>query len=147
SKKNQKDGAWKDLNNEYYAQHGQIYLGDKTGKLESNALCPGINLRCGYIFPKYESMVFLKIGISKVNGKYYYNSGGAEVCNVNVNAFVPSIGVGVEKKINRKWGASLEANLPMKRNTKNIRDNIEHKTRVGCTDLRLMAIYSISQGK
>ncbi|MDR0678429.1 MAG: hypothetical protein LBF44_02740 [Holosporaceae bacterium] len=147
SKKKKKEGSWKDLNDEYNIQRGQVYLGEKTGKLESDAICPGVALKCGYILPKYESVIFLKLGISKVNGKYYYNSSGAEVCNVNVNTYVPSLGLGVERKINRKWGAAIEANLPIKRSTKNIQDNVEHKMKVGRKDLRLMAIYSISQGK
>jgi hypothetical protein len=143
-KKGKKEGDWNTLNREYERERGGVYHGERSGKFESSPLLPNIALKCGYLFLNFKSVVFAKVSVSKVSGTYYYMRNGAKVCNADVSVYVPSIGVGIERKINKKWGASLEANMAIKRAAKKTEDGVEHKVRVGRKDLRIMGTYSFS---
>ncbi|MDR0632449.1 MAG: hypothetical protein LBF54_04425 [Holosporaceae bacterium] len=143
SKKAKKDGSWSALNSEYETQRGVAHPGSRTGKLDSDTVSLNVAVKGGYLLPTYNSMMFLKLGVSKVGGTYSYKQGNNKVCDVKVSAYVPSLGLGIERKINKKWGASLEANLSLKKTSKKNCDNVEHKVKIGRTDIKLMAIYSV----
>ncbi|MDR2067913.1 MAG: hypothetical protein LBP41_02915 [Holosporaceae bacterium] len=145
SKKGKKEGDWNSVNREYENQRGAVYPGTRTGKFETDAFSPHIALKGGYLLPSYKSVIFVKASISQVSGIYYYKRDEAKVCDVGVKAYVPSIGLGIERKINNKWGASLEASIPIKRNLKKKEDSVEHKIRVSSISLKIMATYGISQ--
>jgi hypothetical protein len=143
SKKSKKEGNWEILNKEYEAQRGRFHLGNRTGKFEKDLLSFQVALRGGYLIPSYKSMIFMKLGIGKMGGNYLYKVDNVDVCDIHVNAYVPSLGLGVERKINRKWGVSLEANWFMKKTVTGIYDNCNHRTKIGNRNIRLMGIYSI----
>ncbi|MDR2158388.1 MAG: hypothetical protein LBO02_03675 [Holosporaceae bacterium] len=147
SKKNKKEGNWSALNEQFEAQQGPFHWGNRTGRFEKDLICPRVALRGGYLIPSYKSMIFVKLGICRISGVYLYEVNGVKVCNVDVGVYVPSLGLGIERKINRKWGASLEANWSMKKVSKGVYDMSEHKIKVGNRDIRLMGIYSISHDK
>jgi hypothetical protein len=136
--------GWSEINREYEVQRGMFYTANRTGKFEKSTLCPGVAFKCGYLLPSLESVLFLKFAISRLNGVYTYNSGNKEICKVSSNNFIPSIGLGIERKINKKWGASLEANISIKRSTKHVADTVEHVVKAKRADVKMMAIYSIA---
>jgi hypothetical protein len=143
SKNKKSSGGWGEINREYEAQRGGSYA-DRTGKFEKNALCPAVSLKCGYLLNSLESVLFLKLAVSRLSGVYTYNSADKEVCKVSLSSYVPSIGLGFERKINKKWGASLEANISIERKSKRLADTVDHAVKVKRTDVKMMAIYSIS---
>jgi len=143
TKKEAKEGAWSDLNKDY-DERLPTYTPPKTGKLEKKAITLRGGIKCGYMIPSYKSMVFLKLGVSKVDGRYYYNHDTASGADVQFSVYVPSVAIGVEKKFNKQWGASLEASISMKRsNNYTASDTSEHSVRVGRNDVRLMGIFNI----
>jgi hypothetical protein len=143
SQKGKKEDSWNALNREYETQRGAIHGGIRTGKFESDVFSPYIAIKGGYLLPRYKSVIFVKIGASQVGGIYHYKQDENIVCNVGVKALVPSIGIGVERKMNNKFGISLEANLPIKKIIKRQEDNVEHKIKVGNVSIRLLATYSV----
>jgi hypothetical protein len=142
-KREEKKGGWDELNKEY-ALHKEAPSENHSGKFEKSLICPEVALKCGYLLPSMESILFLKVGISRLNGVYTYNSNDKEVCRLEANVYVPSIGLGFERKINKKWGASLEANFPINRKIKSVQDSIEHVVKAKSTNIKLMATYSVS---
>ncbi|MDR3187472.1 MAG: hypothetical protein LBT63_03540 [Holosporaceae bacterium] len=147
SPKSKKEGDWNTVNREYESQRGAVYPGTRSGKFETDAFSPNIALKGGYLLPTYKSVIFVKIGVSQVSGVYYYKRDGAKVCDVGVKAFVPSIAFGGERKINNKWGASLEVGMSIKRRVKRKEDSVEHNIKIDRTIMKFMAIYDISQQK
>ncbi|MDR0968741.1 MAG: hypothetical protein LBL99_03895 [Holosporaceae bacterium] len=145
--KSSKDGSWGDLNLEYENRRGAAWSGEKTATLKRSAISPMLALKCGYLMPAYKSMAFVKLGVSNVSGSYRYEVDGSTVCDADFSVFTPSVGIGIERKINKKWGAFLEANLAIKKNTKIKRDGAEHNVKIGRVDIRLMASYAISNNK
>ncbi|MDR2781798.1 MAG: hypothetical protein LBB21_05110 [Holosporaceae bacterium] len=144
SKKGKNEGNWATFNKEYEAQRGAFNLGNRTAKFEKSLMCPGVALKCGYLIRSLESMLFLKLMVSRLNGVYTYNSNDKKVCKVEANVYIPSVGIGFERKINKKWGASMEVNLSFKREIKLIGDEVEHDVKASRKDIKLMATYSIS---
>jgi hypothetical protein len=143
SPKKKKDGDWKSLNSDLDAKA----VGDKYGKLNTDMLTPSLGIRVGYAFQEYKTAVFAKFGASMVSGSYVYYQNGAKVADVDVNAIVPTIGLGAEHRFNKQWGVSLEANMPIKRVNKKTAGNAEHKIKVGRTDIRLLGIYNVALGQ
>ncbi|MDR0580703.1 MAG: hypothetical protein LBG04_01145 [Holosporaceae bacterium] len=139
--KGSKDGSWRDLNSEYDFQRGESVTGNKTGKLETNTISPFMGLKCGYILTKFESVAYAKMGVSQVSGSYQYKQNGAE-SNDNFKVYTPTFCLGFERKLNSKWGASLEAVISMKKTFKRELDNLKHRTKAGCSGFRILAIYS-----
>ncbi|MDR1235404.1 MAG: hypothetical protein LBJ96_00195 [Holosporaceae bacterium] len=143
SKNKKSDGGWGEINREYEAQRGRFYP-DRTGKFEKNAMCPAVSLKCGYLLNSLESVLFLKLAVSRLSGVYTYNSVDREVCKVSSSSYVPAIGLGFERKINKKWGASLEASVSIERKSKRLADTVDHAAKIKRADVKMMAIYSIS---
>jgi hypothetical protein len=146
-KKDEKNSGWADLNKEYDARRGAVHAGSHGGKFERGIICPEVALKCGYLLSSMESILFMKVMVSKLNGTYTYNSDDKEVCRVAANVFVPSIGLGFERKINKKWGASLEASFPLSGKIKSVGDTVEHVVKAKSTNVRLMVTYSVTQGR
>jgi hypothetical protein len=142
SKKIEKENNWKELNGEYAIQRGK----DGIGKLKKDAISPMAALKFGYLLPTHESMVFAKLGVSQIGGSYCYKENGLE-SSADFKVYIPSVGVGIERKINKKLGASLEADLSIKRNFKSSLGGFDHNTRISRFDLRLIAAYSVSKDK
>ena len=141
--KGKKEGNWKDLNGEYDSQHEASPYEDKNGKLEKNALSPSVMVKCGYLLPEYKTVLSIKCAISRRNSNYQYKLKDA-ISKVNFNAFIPSVGLVAEKKINDKFGASLEVNFAMNKKSNRTVDGFKHKMNMKRSDIKLMGIYTIS---
>jgi hypothetical protein len=137
-----KEESWKDLNSEYESSHGEPNGGNRTGKLEKDALSPSVAVKCGYLLSKYKSMIFFKVGVSKLSGAYHFRRNDA-TSKVDFNAYVPVIGLGAERKFNSKLGISAEVSFSMKKNAKKTAGSVEHKTEIERTGARLMAVYNM----
>ncbi len=140
SPKKKKEGGWSSLNSNYDATQ---QTGTKYGKLNTDIFTPSLGIRVGYVFVGYKTVVSAKLGFSKVTGSYEYYLNGSKASDIDVDAIVPTVGLCGEHKLNRQWGVSLEANLPIKRVVKKTSNNVEHRIKVGRTDIRLLGIYSI----
>ncbi|MCR5224760.1 MAG: hypothetical protein K6C34_01630 [Alphaproteobacteria bacterium] len=149
NKKKKKDGNWTDLNRAYdtdtVGTYGNAAL--KKGKLESEALTPNMSVKLGYLMPRYNSILFLKAGLSKLGGTYVYSYSGADVSKVDVSKFIPVIGLGGEYKINSKLGAGLEANMSLGKTATKDLGGVSHKIKLSRKDIRLMGTYRISAGR
>ncbi|MDR2645973.1 MAG: hypothetical protein LBC04_02240 [Holosporaceae bacterium] len=143
--KGNKDGSWKDLNSEYDLQRGEFVAGNKTGKLKANAISPFVGVKCGYILPKFKSVAYAKMGVSQNGGSYQYKQNSIE-SNDNFKVCAPAFCLGFERKLNSKWGASLEAIISVKKTSNRELDDLKHKTRAGCSGFRVLAIYSSRDG-
>lgn len=143
STKKKKEGDWKTLNSDFDITQA----GDKHGKLNTDMLTPSIGIRVGYACPEHKTAVYGKFGISRVSGSYEYTLNGNKVADVDVNAIIPTLGIGAEHRFNKQWGVSLEANMPIKRVNKKTAGNVEHKIKVGRTDIRLLGIYNLALGQ
>ncbi|MDR2766218.1 MAG: hypothetical protein LBB63_02015 [Holosporaceae bacterium] len=144
SKKSSKDGSWADLNKQYENARGAAHAGNHTGTLEKDSFNPEVALKAGYQLSGYSSMLYAKVGVVKVNGVYHYQSNGAKICDVDVNAMLPTIWIGAERKINKKWGASLEASISIGRQSKQPADTVEHRIKMSRKEFSILAVYSIS---
>jgi hypothetical protein len=144
--KGSKDGSWKDLNSEYDLQRGELVSGNKTGKLKTNAISPFVGLKCGYILSKFKSVAYAKVGVSQNGGSYQYKQSGAE-SNDSFKVYAPAFCLGFERKLNSKWGASLEAVISIKKTSMRDLGGVKHKTKAGCSGFRVLAIYSSHDNK
>lgn len=67
----------------------------------------GINMdiRFGYQFPKYRTLPYFTFGFSKMRGSIllYKNSDEKPVRKQSFGSFYPTVGFGVEHKLNHKW--------------------------------------------
>lgn len=148
ARKGKKEAGWNDLNSAYSQEAQKKYAaGNKSGKLETDAITPSFKLTAGYALPKYQLALFLKVGVSKLKSTYNYSHNGANVSSVNLSKFVPSIGVGIERKCNSKLGVAVEASISQKKSGIDMQDGVSHKIRLGRTDLKVMGIYSVSSQK
>ncbi|MDR1560948.1 MAG: hypothetical protein LBS23_01180 [Holosporaceae bacterium] len=145
-KKSKKDGNWNVCNQEYENQRGAVYPGERTSHLETDVFSPNIALKCGYLFPGFQSVIFATISVAKISGTYSYKRDGANVCNVGVNAYIPSLGLGIWRKFNRQWGASLEADFALnKPKYKKTEDSVEHTTKFSHRiNINVVATFSIT---
>ncbi|MDR2268119.1 MAG: hypothetical protein LBD81_01555 [Holosporaceae bacterium] len=130
------EGDWKKINASYDEQ--MMDAGARIGKLESAMITPSIFLKGGYHFKKQKLAVFLKAGMSRISGSYNYFLNGEKKCDVTMNAICPMIGIALEYKINKKWGVSADLELPIKKNFKKEKDNIEHKIKAGAINFRVV---------
>jgi hypothetical protein len=89
-------------------------------------------------------VAFLKLGVSKVGCSYSYTQSGVKMYDVDVSTFVPSIGLGFERKFNKKWGVAIEGNISLKQTKKKTQMNIEHKIKMDRKDLRILGTYTLS---
>jgi hypothetical protein len=63
---------------------------------------------------------------------------------VAVTVFVPTFGMGVERKFNSKWGATVEASVPLvERQVKSYKDETDHRIKAQSINIKLMATYSL----
>lgn len=140
SQKKKKEGDWQSLNADFDAR----YAGNKYGKLNTDLLTPSIGVKVGYVFQEHKTAIFAKVGASRVSGSYSYFLNGGKFSDIDVNAVVPTVGLGAEHKLNKQWGISLEANMPVKRISKKTANNVEHRIKVGRTDIRFLGVYSVA---
>ncbi|MDR0753157.1 MAG: hypothetical protein LBE95_00595 [Holosporaceae bacterium] len=139
--KGSKDGSWKDMNSEYDLQRGGSVAGNKVGKLKTNTISPFIGVKCGYVLPKLKSVAYAKMGVLQTGGSYQYEQNGTK-SNDNFKVYAPAFCLGFERKLNSKWGASLEAVISIKKSAERKLDSIKHKTKAGYSGFRVLAIYS-----
>ena len=149
SQNKKKEGSWADLNAAYDGDTSATYTVTalKNGKLETGIFTPYIALKAGYAIPRVELLAFLKAGLSRLSGTYHYTYGGAKISKVEVSKFVPHIGLGVEHKINSKWGAILEANISLHKECTKTLGGVSHKIKLGRSDIRIMGTYRMAAPK
>ncbi|MDR2107395.1 MAG: hypothetical protein LBO73_02665 [Holosporaceae bacterium] len=146
-----REASWSELNKEYERAvreryEEMQYAGlQKTGILRKGMFCPSAAVKCGYPIKAYESMIFLKLGASLVSATYFYDIGSFPICAVSVKTILPSLGLGIEKKFNKQWGASLETNISLRRPVTEFQDYVSHKIKTKRFDLRLVGLYTLSQ--
>jgi len=145
SQKKKKDGDWKSLNADFDADATRRLAApdNRTGTLETDRFAPSLGIKFGYAFKEHKTALFAKVGVSRVTGSYKYYLAGNKYSDIDVNAIIPTLGIGAEHKINRQWGVSLEANMPIKRVNKKTANSVEHRIKVGRTDIRVLGIYSL----
>jgi hypothetical protein len=141
TKRRNETGDWKAFNADF---DGIVRGRVKSCVLKTDMITPAFSLGIGYSLENYKTAVFFKVGISRVGGSYSYSLNGVNVADVDVNAIVPKIGLEAERKINKKWGASFEINIPLKRTSKKTVNGFQHRIRVGRTEIRLLATYSMA---
>ncbi|GHU13241.1 hypothetical protein FACS189449_08340 [Alphaproteobacteria bacterium] len=137
SKKSKKKSDWRGMNASYDDKYHDL-SGSKSGFLETGMFTPSLSLKCGYHMKEYKLVAFLKLGISRLSLTYNYILNENEHSRVKINPMVPTIGLGAEMKINKKWGCLGELNFPIKRTTKVERNGVEHCVKTGAIDLRLL---------
>ncbi|GHT97656.1 hypothetical protein FACS1894126_2120 [Alphaproteobacteria bacterium] len=112
------------------------------GVWETNMFTPSLALKCGYKIKSQKLVVFAKAGASRLSLSYTYTSdsdeNNGEQITKKINPIVPMIGIGAEKKINKKWGCLAEINFPIKRKNKMKIDGTEHSIKAGGINIRIM---------
>jgi hypothetical protein len=145
SQKSKKDGSWNDLNSQYENHIGNMYPGvSHTGTVEKDALCPEIALKLGYQLSGYPVLLYIKVGLSKIGVTYNYRANENHICHVEANNFVPKIYIGFEKKFNKMWGVSLEANTSIARQKTTNSGGMDHKTKLSQKAFSIFATYRVS---
>ncbi|GHT91541.1 hypothetical protein FACS1894122_04140 [Alphaproteobacteria bacterium] len=144
------DGDWRNLNESYddlIDRHGL-----KNGFLETGMFTPSLAVKCGYNIKSQKLVAFLKLGVSRLSLSYNYildNVDEYKHTKVKINAMVPTIGIGAEKKINKKLGCIAEINFPIKRKSKVKVDGVEHTLKAGGVSMRIMlslALQNLPKG-
>lgn len=140
-----KTGSWSDMNNDYNTFRGPTFnaFGERHAELTTANIIPEVSLRGGYLFKQLKSAAFVKAGIQRVEGTYRYRAGLHETSKVKALAWVPLIGIGGEKRINKKFGVRMELNFPLNRTVKKYNDLVEHQTKMGRRTVRLMGTLSV----
>ncbi|MDR2681629.1 MAG: hypothetical protein LBB29_01110 [Holosporaceae bacterium] len=136
TKKQKKELDWSGMNAAYNETHDVI--GVRGGHMENSAILPMASMKCGYPLKKYKAVVFAVLGIAWMSVSYKYTLNGEGVCDVSAKPIVPIIGLGIERKLNKKVGVLAEVTLPIKRMSKITVGGIEHRIRVGKTSLKLL---------
>ncbi len=144
-KAQRKGGDWQDFNYEYYSRVGPNYwnYGTLDGGLKTQSIIPEFAVKGGYIFRRMGTVVYLKAGAQYMRCEYVYTNSGLEVCSYEVVKFVPLIGFGGQKRLNKKFGIAFELNFPFKRDYEKTIDNLTHRVKVGRKTIRVLVTYSI----
>ena len=139
-----KNDGWNGLNADYSNLRGPIYR--SYGNLNGSLKVPSINLefatQFAYIFKKYASYAFLKLGLAREEGTYCYKAGAVEIGKVKAIGLVPLIGVGGGKNLNQKFGVMFEINLPVRKKVKKNFDSVEQEIKLGRKTIRLLGTYA-----
>ena len=108
-----------------------------TTHLESKGLFPSVGLRLGYVVPKYNTMVYLK-----VSGSYSQMEGWSDDDpeKEKVSKIAPSLALGVEKAFGKRFTARLEGDYRFK--SKKTEENAELKAHEGFT-VRALVSYNV----
>ncbi len=71
----------------------------------------GINMdvRFGYLFPKYGNMVYLTLGFSRTLGKVVVKVDGQKDAEKGFGSYFPTIGIGFQQKLNSKWNIHIDS--------------------------------------
>ena len=108
-----------------------------TAHLESKGLFPSVGLRLGYVVPKYNTMVYLKVSgsYSKLES---FSDGDSE--KIKVDKIAPSLALGLEKAFGKRFTARLEGDYRFK--SKKTEENAELKAHEGFT-VRALVSYNV----
>jgi hypothetical protein len=117
-----------------------------TAKLTRDVFTPSFALKLAYPIKSYKSIIYGKAGVARVTGTYEYittNSGAKE--EVNANAMVPFLVIGLERKINKKFGVLVELAWSLKKSLKKPygTTNAVHNIDVSRKDLRILGTFSL----
>ncbi|MDR0677220.1 MAG: hypothetical protein LBF57_00900 [Holosporaceae bacterium] len=145
SKKKNKSGNWRELNEEFELQRGGNHVGPKTGTLESSALRPSLAAKCMYLIPKWKSAVGIRLGILQRKGSFSYKNNSDTVGDASVTCYPLFIGIGATRSINNKLGVSLDIDLSLAKKVKKNMDNVTHVVNVRSFDIRLMGTCKLLQ--
>lgn len=80
-----------------------------------------MDVRFGYLFPEFGNMVYLTAGFSRIFAKVRFNvekDNFNKKCSTSFGSFVPTIGLGVEHKINHLWSVRLDYRFAIPSNEK-----------------------------
>jgi hypothetical protein len=78
-----------------------------------------------------------------MTGSYRYYNNGTNVTEVGIKSYIPTLGLGYNRKFNTKWGAILEVNISLKKANKARHDEVYHRTEISRRNARAMATFSI----
>ncbi|MDR3187439.1 MAG: porin family protein [Holosporaceae bacterium] len=73
---------------------------NEIGIIHSANIGLNMDVRFGYLFPEHGSMVYFTAGFARIVGRVTFNRGSTEG---SFGSFYPTLGVGVEHKINHRW--------------------------------------------
>jgi hypothetical protein len=73
---------------------------DEIGIIHSSNIGLNMDVRFGYLFPEHGSMVYLTAGFARIVGRVTFDKGNTEG---SFGSFYPTVGVGLEHKINHQW--------------------------------------------
>ncbi|MDR3179820.1 MAG: hypothetical protein LBT70_02880 [Holosporaceae bacterium] len=141
TKKQKKELDWNSMNAGY--NELKKVTGVRSGYMENSAMIPVALVKCGYALKEYKSVAFATLEIAWMSVSYSYTLDGEKVCNVSTKSMVPQIGLGIERKWNKKIGLLAEVSFPIKRMCKTTADGVEHRIRVGQTSLKLLMSISL----
>lgn len=152
-KTQKKTGDWQVFNYDFYDTlwSSYIHLGSLDGELKNSIIVPELSVKGGYIFRNMGTVAFLKLGLQYIRGEYSYLNEGLNIASAKAIKLIPVIGIGGYRRLNKKWGISLEMNFPFRRETEktitnlgNKLETINHKIKMGRKSIRVLATYSIS---
>ena len=142
--KKKKEDSWKALNEDFDSRISDA--GERKAKLQTDMITPSLGLKAGYLFRKQRCVAYLKLGISRISGKYTYDLNGKNFATASVNAIAPNIAIGGEYRINKKIGSSMEIGFPIKKRIhKKTINGIEHKSKISRVEVRILGTYTISK--
>ncbi|MBR1735078.1 MAG: hypothetical protein IJ730_06520 [Alphaproteobacteria bacterium] len=143
--KKKKEESWQEINPGFNKAIGGN--ANKSVKLENERLTPSLGIKAGYWFRKWKSVAYLKLGISKLGGKYTYYLNENKVDTINANCFATNLAIGGEYRINTKLGAGGEIGFPIGKKThkKTTVNGIRHQAKLSRFEIRIFGVYTISK--
>lgn len=144
SPRKKKEDSWKVFNEDFDFRVSNA--GERKARLQTDIITPSLGLKAGYWFRKQKCVAYLKLGISRISGKYIYDLNGTNFATANVNAIAPNIAIGGEYRINKKIGANMEIGFPINRRIhKKTINGIEHRSKISRIEVRILGTYTISK--
>lgn len=137
------EDSWARLNKSY--ADASVAVGPKA-ILENNVMRPGVAFKGGFLLKKYKSTIYAKVGFTQINAKYKYQNLSLFEHNVHAKQYVPFIGLGLERKFNKKFGFAFEAWLSFNKTSKKYLypANLQ-KTKMRTIEVRALGTYSIKK--
>ncbi|MDR1236261.1 MAG: hypothetical protein LBJ96_04610 [Holosporaceae bacterium] len=125
---------------------GTSYSSDKQiGIKHSSTLGLNMDVRFGYLYPQQGYLAYVTVGFARVLGRGLFDSGSC-YSEGSFGSFYPTLGVGVEKKVNHLWNvrADVRFSITVKDDDKHLRGtNWNYEGKPGRTALRISVTRSI----